>query len=180
MQHPPSFAALAIKSVVAHTVTYFLMGLLAASFLDYAERFARPEMACWMRPVADPMVMAGPLFQPIRGLVFALVLYPLREVVFGRRNGWLILWGALVGLGIVSTFGPAPGSIEGLIYTVIPPGDQLVGWLETVTQAFLFSVLLVYWVNRGERKWVNWLLGSCFLVTMLLPVVGLLAHARGM
>jgi hypothetical protein len=175
-QQVPTFASLALKSIVAHTVTYFLMGLLAVSLLSYAERFARPEMACWMRPVDDSMVMAGPLFQPIRGLVFALVLYPLREILFGGRGGWLTLWGMLAGLGIVNTFGPAPGSIEGLIYTVIPLGDQLIGWLETVTQAFLFSTVLFYWVRHGERKWLSWLLGTCFFLTMLLPTLGLLSR----
>jgi hypothetical protein len=32
-----------------------------------------------MRPMTDPLVIAGPLFQPLRGLVFALVFYPLRD-----------------------------------------------------------------------------------------------------
>ena len=85
-----------------------------------------------MRPTTDPMVMAGPLFQPIRGLVFALVFYPLREILFTKKNGWLIMWWILVALGILSTFGPAPGSIEGMIYTVIPLRSQLTGWLEVV------------------------------------------------
>jgi hypothetical protein len=29
-----------------------------------------------MRPITDSWVMAGPLFQPVRGLIFALVFYP--------------------------------------------------------------------------------------------------------
>jgi len=31
------------------------MGVLAASFLDYAERFSRPEMVGWMRQLNDPL-----------------------------------------------------------------------------------------------------------------------------
>jgi hypothetical protein len=42
----PIFLALAVKTIVAHTITYFLMGALASIFLNYVERFARPEMAC--------------------------------------------------------------------------------------------------------------------------------------
>jgi hypothetical protein len=176
-QQVPSLGALIAKSIVAHSITYFLMGLLAASVLNYADRFARPEMACWMRPVDDPMVMAGPLFQPLRGLMFALAIYPVREIVFGRPRGWLILWGLLVALGIVSTFAAAPGSIEGVIYTVIPIGDQLIGWLETVTQACFFAGLLVYWVRHPERRWLNWVLGVCFALTMALPILGLVTRA---
>ena len=48
-------------------------------------------LAGYMRPTTDRWVMAGPLFQPIRGVVFALAFYPLRSVLFGRKNGWLII-----------------------------------------------------------------------------------------
>lgn len=172
----PGFLALAAKTIVVHTITYFFMGILASTFLNYAERFARPEMACWMRQLDDPLIMAGPLFQPIRGLIFALAFYPLREILFGRKSGWLILWWLLVALGILSTFGPPPGSIEGMIYTRIPILDQLVGWLEVVPQALLLSVILFYWVNHPEKKWLNWVMGAVFFVMILMPVAGLLAR----
>lgn len=172
----PSFLALAVKAIIAHTITYYLMGILASTFLNYAERFARPEMSCWMRQLDDPLIMIGPLLQPIRGLIFALAFFPLREILFGRRNGWLILWWLLVALGILSTFGPAPASVEGMIYTVIPISDQLTGWLEVVPQALLLSVILYYWVNHPEKKWLNWVMGAVFFVMNLMLVVGLLVR----
>ncbi len=172
----PSFLALAAKTIVVHTITYFFMGILASTFLNYAERFARPEMACWMRQLDDPLIMVGPLFQPIRGLIFALAFYPLREILFGRKNGWLIVWWLLVALGILSTFGPAPASVEGMLYTIIPIADQLAGWLEVVPQALLLSVILFYWVNHPEKKWLNWLMGTVFLLLLLMPIAGLLAR----
>ena len=55
-------------------------------------------------------------------------------------------------LGILSTFGPAPGSIEGLVYTIIPVSDQLVGLTEVVPQAFLFSLVLFFWVRHPEKR----------------------------
>lgn len=174
----PSFLALAVKTIVVHTVTYFLMGALASTFLNYAERFARPEMACWMRQLDDPLIMVGPLLQPIRGLIFALAFYPLREILFGRKNGWLMMWWALVALGILSTFGPAPASVEGMLYTVIPISDQLAGWLEVVPQALLLSVILFYWVNHPEKKWLNWVIGVVFFLLLLMPVVGLLMRTH--
>lgn len=165
---------LVIKASVVHTITYFLMGLLAYTFLGYTERFAQADMASWMRQTSDPMVMAGPLFQPLRGIIFALAFFPLREIVFGKKNGWLVMWWLLVALGILSTFGPTPGSIEGMIYTILPISGQLTGWLEVIPQALLLSVILHYWVNHPEKTWLNWTLGIVFLVMLLLPALGLL------
>jgi len=170
----PRFLGLAAKTIVCHTLTYFLMGMLAAHFLNYAALMARPDSG--MRQITDPWVMAGPLFQPLRGLVFALVFYPFRERLFGRKNGWLLMGWMLIALGILSTFGPASGSIEGMIYTPTPIRFQLRGWLEVVPQALLLSALLCYWVNQPQKKWLNWLLGIVFFVAMALPVLGLLAR----
>jgi hypothetical protein len=171
----PGLRELVGKSIVTHTVTYFLVGLFAFFVLDYREAFSRPYMACWMRSVDDPLIAAGPLFQPIRGIVFALAFYPLREVLFGRRRGWLIMWWLLVALGILSTFGPAPGSFEGLVFTRIPPLDQLRGWIEVVPQAFLFSALLYLWVERPGRRWWSVLLMIAFFLVLAMSIAGLLA-----
>src|SRR5579863_6037778 len=170
----PRFLPLAVKTAVCHTITYFFMGALAAHFLHYAELMERPDSG--MRHMSDPLVMAGPMFQPLRGLVFASVFYPLRECLFGKKNGWLLMGWMLIALGILSTFGPAGGSIEGMIYTPVPILSQLRGWWEVVSQALLLSALLCYWVNHPEKKWLNWLLGILFFIAMALLVVGLLVR----
>ena len=173
------FLPLAAKTIAVHTVTYLVMGVLASSLLDYASALARPDMACWMRQMSDPLLMAGPLFQPIRGIVFALVIYSLRDVVFGRRHGWLVLWWVLVALGVVSTFGPAPGSLEGLVYTVIPVQAQLTGYAEVVPQAFLLAFGVVYWVDHPENRWLTRIMVVAFAASIVLPLLGLLAVSRG-
>jgi hypothetical protein len=154
------------------------VGLLAFRLLNYPELFTRPDMAGTMRPTTHPLVMAGPLFQPLRGLVFALAIYPLREVVFARPRGWLVLWGLFVAFGIVSTFGPAPGSIEGLIYTVVSVPRQLLGLVEVVVQAALLAFGVVYWVTHPEQRWVNRLMTAAFVVVIVLPLAGLLVGSR--
>ena len=173
-QVQPRFLPLAAKTIVCHTITYFFMGALAAHFLHYAELMARPDSG--MRQMTDPMVMAGPLFQPLRGVVFASVFYLLRTTLFGKKHGWLIMAWILIAVGILSTFGPASGSIEGMIYTPTPIRFQLRGWLEIVPQALLLSALLCYWVNHAERKWMNWALGIVFFIMMALPILGLLVR----
>jgi hypothetical protein len=163
------------KSIVVHTVTYFIMGVLASTILDYKSMFASPHMACWMRQFPDPLIAAGPLLQPIRGLVFALVVYTLREVIFARKHGWLLLWWLLVALGILSTFGPAPGSLEGLTYTTIPIRNQLVGHLEVVPQAFLFALGLCYWVNHPEKRWFSVIMVAAFVIFSGFAILGVLS-----
>ena len=175
----PSLSQVTIKTIVVHTVTYFVMGVFALLVFDYAALHAQPDMAGLMRQTTDPLVMAGPLFQPMRGLVFALVIYTLRQVVFTRKQGWLVLWWIRVALGVVSTFGPAPGSIEGLIYTVVPLRHQFIGLLEVVPQTLLLALGVVYWVNHPEKRWLTWLMATAFAAVILLSIAGLLARSRG-
>jgi hypothetical protein len=168
------FIPLAIKTIVVHTVTYFVMGLLASTLLSYGSWYATSDLSSFMRQIDDPLVMAGPLFQPIRGLLFAVVFYLLRDVLFSRKNGWLVMWALLVFVGILSTFGPSPGSVEGMIYTVLPFWDHLKGWPEVMVQALLFSLILTYWVRHPEERWLTWLLAAAFVIVLILPLMGLL------
>lgn len=163
---------LTIKTIVVQTVTYMAVGLLAFIFLNYSEGFASPELACWMRQTDDPVVTAGPLIQPIRGIIFGLAFFPIREVLFGKKFGWLITWWLLVALGILSTFGPAPGSVEGLLYTILPVSYRT--YLEIGVQSFLLSGLLFIWVNNPQKKWLSWVLGGLFVLTIFLSLMGVI------
>jgi hypothetical protein len=80
-----SLGNLTWKSLVLHTMTYFLAGLLASNVFNYAGLFAMPAMSGFMRPYNSVWVMLGPLFQPLRGILFALAFYPLRENLFNRK-----------------------------------------------------------------------------------------------
>jgi hypothetical protein len=170
--------SLTMKTVVVHTVTYFIAGILAFTINDYKTMYAQPPLSYLMRPTTDAIVMAGPLFQPIRGVIFALAFYPLRSVVFEKPRGWLVLWWVLLALGVFSTFGPAFGSVEGLIYTRLPARGQLLGLWEVVLQSLLFSFILFQWVNQPQKRWLPWALSTAFGVALLLPVLGLITTRR--
>lgn len=170
-----TFWSVTWRAIVGHTVTYFLAGILALVLFDYATRFSEPPLNVLMRPTDDPLVMAGVLFQPLRGFLFGVVFYLFRDRLFGRANGWLTAWILLVFVGILSTFGPSPGSIEGLVYTRIPLAAQLGGLVEILFQSFIFSVIAVYWIRHADVKWMNRLLEIVFVVILLLPLLGLLA-----
>lgn len=173
MKH--SFASITLKTIIVHTVTYFTMGLFALIFLDYTSKYADPVVANYMRQTSDPLVAAGPLFQVIRGFLFGLAFYSLQEIVFIRKNGWLVLWLTLVVTGVLSPFGAAPSSIEGMIYTRLPMWFHITGLPEVLIQAFLLAYVTHYWVNHSEKKWINWVLGIVFVLTILMSTMGILA-----
>jgi hypothetical protein len=173
MQEPqPRFLPLAAKTVVCHTLTYTLMGMLAAHFLHYEQMFNQPNSG--LRPFNDPMIMLGAPLQIVRGILFASVFYLFREQLFGRADGWLRMAWMLIGIGILGTFAAPGGSLEGFIFTTTPILAQMRGYLEVVPQALLLSALLCYWINR-PKKWLNWALGALYFICIALPILGLLA-----
>ncbi len=169
----PGLARIVTKAAIAHSVTYMACGMLAASLFDYARMFADPALNGFMRQTSERMVMAGPLFQPLRGALFGFALFLLRSSWLGKRNGWLTVWGVLLIVGIFGTFGPAPGSLEGMIYTRLPLSFQVRGLPEVIVQALAFSALFCYWAG-SPRKWLTWTLGSACFLGLFLPAVGLL------
>jgi hypothetical protein len=172
----PRFLTLAVKTVICHTLTYFVMGALAFHFLHYADFINNPNSG--MKPTTSFVVLFGPTLQIFRGVLFATVFYPFREILFGRRYGWLLMAWILIGVGILGTFAAPPSSLEGFIYTTIPVRLQLRGYLEIVPQALLLSALLFYWVRRPGKTWLNWVLGLAYGVGALLPILGLLAPKK--
>jgi len=170
--HRPSFREIVLKSVIVHTATYFVVGALAYYSFNYSQSFSSGLLAQLMRPTSDPMVAAGPLFQPIRGLLFGLVFYLLRDFLFVRNRGWLIMWAMLAILGILNTFGPTPGSIEGAIYTKF--GIQSLydfTLVEVYGQSLLLSVGVFYWVRNPFARWLDW----GFSIVAGLAILGSLA-----
>ena len=95
-----SFSSIAIKTTLVHTVTYFVIGFLSFLFLDYSARYADPAVAVALRQTDHPMVAAGPLFQVLRGFLFGIVFYALRDLIFSKQRGWLTLWLVLLIVGI--------------------------------------------------------------------------------
>ena len=69
------FPSVAIKTVIVHTVTYFIVGFLSSTVFDYGTAYAETALNLLMRPVSHPLVMAGVLFQPLRGLLFGVAFY---------------------------------------------------------------------------------------------------------
>ena len=146
------FLAFAGKVVVVHTVTYFIFGLIMSNLFNYGRLFEQEIIRDFMRPIHSSYVFLGPLVQPIRGLLFAFVLWPLRNAIVERKRGWLILWGIFVVFGILGTPAAAPSSLEGLVYSRLPLWYHLIGLPEILLQTLAFSLILVWWEKRPSRS----------------------------
>ena len=146
------FRDFTVKIIIAQTLTYFVFGLLASKLLNYESLFGQEIINNFMRPFDSGYVMAGPFLQPIRGFLFALILWPIRDIFLSRKNGWLILWGLFVVFGILSTPAAAPCSIEGFIYSRLPLSFHLLGLPEIMFQTLAFSVMTVWWLKRPHKK----------------------------
>lgn len=165
-----SLGRFTLRATLCHVSTYMLFGLLASTLLDYRSWW-QTETLVYMRPISSPFVAAGPGLQIFRGVVFGLVLYPFREVFLGPKHGWLRLWALLVGLGIVSTYAAAPGSLEGLVYTNLALPYHLFGLPEVLLQSLAFSVALVAWSRKPSKAWPI-VFGIATGLTLLMSLAG--------
>jgi hypothetical protein len=173
----PSFRSFAWRVIALQVLTYFVFGILAYFVLDYQKAFETTDLRYLMLPTTSPWVAAGPALQVFRGLLFALVLYPLAAEFLRRPKGALVLWGLFVGLAILGTCGPSPGSLEGLIYTKLPWRMQVFGWPEVVLQTLFFSLGLVWWCRKPAR-WKNVVSGVAVGLIVAMSLMGVLAAQR--
>ena len=156
-------------------MTYFLIWLLSFLFLDYSARYADPAVAAALRQTDHPLVTAGPLFQVLRGFLFGITFYALRDVIFPKQRGWLTLWLVLSIVGIFSPFSSAPGSIEGIVYSTLPMWFHIMSLPELIIQSFLLASLTHYLLNHSEKKWMSILFGTLFIIIVLLVLLGILS-----
>jgi hypothetical protein len=169
-----SFSSIAVKTTLVHTVTYFVIGLLSFLFLDYSAKYADPTVAVALRQTDHPLVTAGPLFQVLRGFLFGIVFYALRDLIFPKQRGWLTLWLVLLIVGVFSPFSSAPGSIEGVVYSTLPMWFHLMSLPELIIQSFLLAFLTHYWVNHPEKRWLKIFLGILSMLIIVLALLGIL------
>lgn len=147
-----TFTMFALRVIIAHTLTYFIYGIIMSNVFDYSAIFAREIIRDFMLPIGERNVFLHLALQPVRGLIFAIALWPIRELLIERKYGWLILWGLLVSIGILSTPAAAPSSIEGMLYSRLPMWYHLMGLPEIAFQTLVFSIWVVWWERRAVKS----------------------------
>jgi hypothetical protein len=147
-----TFLGFTLRVIIAHTATYFLFGLLMSNLFSYGEIFKQAIIRDYMLPMDQHNIILGPFLQPVRGLIFAIGLWPVRSLLIEKKRGWLILWGLLVTIGILSTPAASPGSIEGMLYTRLPMWYHLIGYPEITLQTLVFSIWLIWWERQSMKS----------------------------
>lgn len=170
----PPFRTFVWRVVALHMLTYFVVGLIAFTLLNYRDVYSNTDLRFLMRPTSSPWVAVGPALQVIRGLLFALVLYPFAGRFLAAGRGTFLLWGLFLGLAILGPAGPAPSSLEGVIYTKLPLSLHLLGLPEIVLQTLVFSAGLVAWCRQPAR-WMNVVAVVGVVIVVLLSGAGILA-----
>ena len=173
-----SFRTFLWRVTAVHVLTYFVAGLIAFTVFDYSTLYATSELRHLMRPTTSAWVAAGPALQVVRGVLMCLVLWPFRERLLGGERGGLALYGLMVGLAVLGTAGPSPGSLEGLFFTTLPVSIHLVGLPEVLVQTAAFSAGLVLWCRRPAR-WINVVAGVGLALVVVMSGLGVL-DARGL
>lgn len=174
----PRFATFAWRVIALQILTYFFMGVAAFFLMGYAQLFENTELRHLMRPTTSPWVAIGPALQVLRGMLFAVVLYPFASEFIYRKRGALLLWSLFVGLAILGTAGPSPGSLEGMIYTKVQFIHHLQGLPEVLLQTLLFSLGLTWWCRKPAR-WKNVVSIVAVTLIVLMSILGVFA-AMGM
>jgi len=165
------------RITVAHTVAYFFAGIFAVVFMNYKEHYASESLGLLMLPVDSPMVALGPGLNVLRGIILGFILLSVRTMILGDK-GFLKLAILTLGLSVISTIGPTPGSFDGYIYTKLPIEYHLLGIPETLIYIALFSGIPYLWY-KTEKKYFNIIAIVLVAIILLMSFAGFL-QAKGL
>ena len=159
----------------AHTIAYFIAGLIVLPIMNYGDLWAKDIISSFMRPIDDPIIGLGPLLQIFRGLLVALIILPLRKTFFEEKNGLLKLGLMILGFSVLSTFAAALGSFEGYIYTKVPAKYQALGYPEAIIWLSLFIGILHISIKYGHKKIITILPIIFMILICLMSIMGYFA-----
>ena len=160
------------RVIAAHVIAYFIAGVIAMNLFDYERLFSSGILSSLMKPTTAPIiVLGGTVFQVFRGIVVALILLPLRKVFTNEKYGFLKLGVLILGLSVLSTFGPAFGSIEGFIYTKMSVVEQILGYPEALIWISLFIGIL-WSFYKFEKKAINIIAIVLLALIVLMGIAG--------
>jgi hypothetical protein len=142
-----------LRFIAIHTLTYLAFGIFFMLVSRYFEHFkSDPVFDLVMKPSDSLSVGLAPLAQVLRGALLTLAIFPFREVVIGRRLGWLKLFFLLFVLTSIGAVITGPGSIEGFLYTRFS-FNPFIGYPEIALQMLAFSWLFCRW--QGKKTATN-------------------------
>ncbi len=168
MNQTKETAAFIARVTIIHVLTYIFCGIIFSTLFNYNELFLLGNAKYFMRDTGSLSSVIGPSIQVIRGVIFGFVLLLFKDSVFGKPMAWLRLWAIVATLGIINTPGPAPFSIEGIIYTQLPLEFHLKGAPEILCQTLLFSIFITR--RKREKIKLSGTTGTAFTVAIIAGV----------
>jgi hypothetical protein len=143
----------AIGVIVLHVLTYYFAGIIAQVVLNARQYYPpSPNAISFLRdPLSTYVQVRIVPAQVLRGVLFAIALYPFRRriIELGQYYGGLAVTGVTFLFGWVAGGG---GMIEHYVYYVpIPSGFVLISFVEILLQTLLFGQLLLLWEKRFNR-----------------------------
>jgi hypothetical protein len=140
----------------AHVIAFFVAGVFAMLVMNYEEHYLTYPLSLLMKPTSDPFVaLAGSALQIFRGIILALVIYPLHKAFFEEKHGYLKLWLIVFGLSVISTFGPGIGAFDGYLFTTLPVSVHVLGYPEALIYISLFVGILNISNRFAEKRIVK-------------------------
>jgi hypothetical protein len=156
------FLTFAGKVIVAHTVSYFVVG--AAAYQLVTRPFyegPNPIFSTFMRTPVEPDLWSHVMIwfvpgQILRGLLMAAVLYPFLDTLLGWElpKRFLSMAGLYLVLGFWASTVAAPGTIDGWIYMrpEITPRAHLMVQPEILVQGLALGAWLAWWKAPRPRR----------------------------
>jgi|WetSurMetagenome_2_1015567.scaffolds.fasta_scaffold395519_1 hypothetical protein len=146
-----SFVKFSLIVMVTMVVTYFLAGLVARFALGGEEFYPpSPTAISYLRDPAGPgMAFIIWPAQALRGLLFALVLFPLRKrfMELGVWAGGLLFGSLIFVMGYVAASG---GMIEHFVwFTEYPLKFAMITFIEILIQVAIMGPWAVKWMKQA-------------------------------
>ena len=146
-----SFLKFALIVMVTMVVTYFIAGLVARFVLGGSEFYPPSPIAIsYLRdPAAPGMALTIWPMQVLRGLLFALALFPLRKrfLELGVWGGGIVFAGIIFVVGYVAASG---GMLEHFVwFNEYPVKFALITFVEILIQVAIMGPWTVNWMKRA-------------------------------
>lgn len=140
--------------IVAQILTYYFAGIIAQTMLGASEFYPpSPNAISYLK---DPHLASVQLWIPptqaLRGLLFAVVLFPFRKRIldFGAWRGGLLLSGIIFIMGYVAASG---GIIEHFVFfSEYPPKFAAITFVEGLIHTLLMGQAIVRWDMRFNKS----------------------------
>lgn len=150
-----SFLKFALVVIVSQVITYYLAGIVAQLALGANEFYPpSPNAIRYLRDPHDPSLQLWILpAQALRGLLFAVALFPFRQRIqeLGTWSGGLAILGFIFIAGYVAASG---GMVEHFVYfnpADYPPKFAAITFVEVLIQALLMGPSIVRLDKRFSR-----------------------------